>query len=319
MAGKRVFRLFGLAFLMAGATYCCVVTLAKRQAVSSAASRHGKIYLSYVQAVGRARKNSPDAAADGAAAAADPSMAGISPYWLALRDVRREFPSYRTNVLLQDTPDGDRERKILETLKNRPRDSMVSDEENGWARSFYALPTRNTAVLQVASDVQEELSGWESAALVIGACVFVALFAFGWLAMRVLGAARSEPQLAVQPSAVAGFRETTEQIGGVIAELQANLAALERRPPPIRIEVAQELDELAAQIRMLALNGSIEAARSPEAYRVFHVLMQEINHLATHSRKRIKELSLPAPAAESSSEASAQPSPVSGTAVRRVG
>ncbi len=311
--GKRFLKLFLFALVLGNITYYCVWMLARRQVVTNAASHHSKVYTAYVQAVERARKTpdtAPGSTATGLSAAANTSgndgggetvsadgatntLSAVSPFWGALREVRRQFPHLRVAVVLQGTVDGDRDRKVLDVLRARARDWVYNDTQDGWARSFYSLPTKNTAAFQVVSDVRDDLSSWETTAGVMGGYAFILLFAFGWFWTRALDEAeQAVPVAANGPvrSKINVLQQTAGEVGQVLAELQEELALIEAQSTGANPDVIKAIDDMTSQIRLLAVNGSIEAARSADAYRVFHVLMQEINQLATQCRTQLKSV-----------------------------
>lgn len=321
--GKRFLKLFIFALLMGNVTLYCVGIVARRQVMTNSISHHNKVYTAYLQAVERARKvvsipqpgaPSPEASGEGEltkpesenAEARDPKPS-VSPYWVALRDVRRQFPFYRLNVALQGATDGERDKRVLDLLKNRPRGWNLTDETEGWARTFYVLPTRNVAAFQVVSYVRDDLNEWENTAILIGIYAFLLLFAFGWFWTRALDdSAAAVPD---QPFGSSGYRaemrERIAALGAAAREMESVLGELLRSVDEAERAIGElagsgavaALDEIVAQVRLLALNGSIEAARSPEAYRVFHVVMHEINQLATQARdllKGVAERSVPA-------------------------
>lgn len=276
--GKRFLKLLIFALIMANVTMYCVGVLARRQVIESAITHHNKVYTTYLQYVERYRKMSEST---------DKELpSGVSHYWLALREVRKQFPLFKLDVVLQGNAVGERDRKILEIFKNKPRGWSLTDETEGWARTFYVLPTKNISAFQAVSFVRDDLSAWEYTAMLIGGYSFVLLIAFGWFWTRGF----DEPQSAANEKEIqtrlAAVGAVVDEIGAVINELRV---ALEKAPDS---EVVNTLDELASQIRMLSVNGSIEAARSADTFRVFHVMMQEINHLATQSRELLKTIDL---------------------------
>lgn len=286
--GKRFLKLLIFSLIMANVTMYCVGVMARRQVVNNAINHHNKVYTAYLQAVERMRK--PNDSIE------KKSDVAVSPYWTALREVRKQFPFFKLNVVLQASAVGERDRKVMDVLKARPRGWSLTDETEGWARSFYVLPTKNTAAFQVVSFVRDDISAWEYTAIMIGVYSFVLLFAFGWFWTRALADASEVPVPVATQAAVTReemIRERIAAINALMAEFETVLkdlhASLEKAPSQ---EVIQALDEIASQIRMLAVNGSIEAARSADSYRVFHVMMQEINQLATHSRELIKAVDL---------------------------
>ncbi|MBI3541849.1 MAG: methyl-accepting chemotaxis protein [Deltaproteobacteria bacterium] len=320
--GKRFLKLFIFALLLGNLTFYCVGMLAKRQVVANAVSRHNKIYTAYLQAVERARKGGTDtetlgdapgeaakpATPTGAATAAQPGpvvgpapapttavappkAAPISPYAIALHELRRQFPYYKVDVVAPGTPEGERERRVIEVLKTRSSGWMVSDSQEGWARSFYVLPTKTVAALEVQSDVRDDFGAWETTTAIIAGYAFLLLLAFGWFWTRALEDSNSATIGEGTPEVrrkIAAIQGVTAEVGNVLGEVKAELAALQARQGGAAPEALRNIDDLAAQIRLLAVNGSIEAARSADTYRVFHVLMQEINQLATHLRAQLK-------------------------------
>ena len=122
----------------------------------------------------------------------------------------------------------------------------------------------------------------------IAACLFLFSVVSGWVWARVLGRVVSRKAENDQ------FKEEVNQRVRAINELAREMGAeIERLQAPVaqaHAETIRQLDEMAAQVRVLAVNGSIEAAKSPEAYRSFHVILQEINQLATQSRELLKKL-----------------------------
>ncbi|MBI3555328.1 MAG: methyl-accepting chemotaxis protein [Deltaproteobacteria bacterium] len=338
--GKRFLKLFIFALLLGNITYYCVWMLARRQVVTNAANHHSKVYNAYVQAVERARKSPvPEAqgapgvpageavAPDGATSA----LSAISPYWGGLREVRKQFPHLRVAVVLQGTVDGDRDRKVLDVLRTRARDWVYNDTQDGWARSFYSLPTKDASAFQVVSDIRDDLAGWETTAGVMGGYAFILLFAFGWFWTRALDeAGQAVPVIKFLNQA----SQATGEVAVVLAELQREMAAIEASDAAggLNPDVIKAIDDMTSQIRLLAVNGSIEAARSADAYRVFHVLMQEINQLATQCRAQLKNVDAgkgsysgvrrkldQLQARVSGDEEVGQPRSAAGTAFRRVG
>jgi hypothetical protein len=276
---KRVVKLLVFAFLTGNLTYYCVASISRRQIFGNSAAHHGKIYAAYLQAVERARQvNTPQ-----------PNLQEqpVSPYWKALRDVRSQFPFYRLNVVIKEAVQDEHEKNIISILKNRPKGWTATDEKDGWVRSYFALPTKNAAAFQVSSYVKEDLSSWEGAAVLIGAYAFALLFVFGWFWTRAL----DENTLSGE------VRSKMSQIDAVLGEVGQALNHLKhekkKEGPASKSfrdeETLRTLDELLAQVKLLAVNGSVEAARSTESYRVFHVLMQEIGQLATRARELVKE------------------------------
>lgn len=261
-------KLLVAALIIANATMYGVGVLARRQVMSNAISQHNKVYLAYLQTVERMRK--------GEVTGAKSPDTGVSPYWLALRELRKQFPYFKLNIEFQASAVGERDRKVMEVLKSHARGSSLSDQAGGWARSFYVLPTKNVAALRVTSLVRDDLNAWETTAKMIGGGIFMLLLAFGWLSSR-------------KPKYEAEIQQRIQGIKAIMSELDAVMmelvSAMEKLPGQ---DAVKALDEMASQIRMLAVNGSIEAARSADTYRIFHVMMQEINQLATHSRELIK-------------------------------
>ncbi|MEW6056373.1 MAG: methyl-accepting chemotaxis protein [Bdellovibrionota bacterium] len=303
---KRFVKLFLFALLMGNVTLYCVGMLARRQVMDTAIRHHNKVYTAYLQTVERSRKPAAQSAsaadasvesniepkADGASKTeasklTEANSVANSPYWLALRETRRQFPYHRVNVVLDGAVDAEAERRIFEVLKNRPRGWTVTDEAEGWARTFYVLPSRNTAALQVTSYVRDDIREWENTALLIGAYGFFLLFAFGWFWTRALDDAAGDSresgsgedfQNAVRGQ-LSSIQTLSTEIGASLDELSRNVDAVHQK--------SSNLDEMLVQIRLLAINGSVEAARNAESYRVFHVIMQEINQLAASSRELV--------------------------------
>lgn len=273
--GKRFLKLLIFALIMANVTMYCVGVLARRQVIDNSINYHNKIYMTYLQYVERYRKMSESGEKE--------LPSGVSHYWLALRELRKQFPLSRLNVVLHSTAVSDRDRKVLEVFKNKPRGWSLTDETEGWARTFYVLPTKNISAFQVVSFVREDLNAWENTAMMIGGYAFILLFAFGWFWTRGFDESSNAQEISARLAAASAV---VDEIGVVINDLRI---ALDKAP---NADVVKTLDELASQIRMLAVNGSIEAARSVDTFRVFHVMMQEINHLATQSRELLKNIDL---------------------------
>ena len=169
----------------------------------------------------------------------------------------------------------------------------------------------------------------------MGGYAFMLLFAFGWFWTRALDEAGQ-----IVPTSVAGpvrakinvLHQTAGEVGTVLAELQEELALIEAHATGANPDVIKAIDDMTSQIRLLAVNGSIEAARSADAYRVFHVLMQEINQLATQCRAQLKTVEAGKSAYSgmrrkidqiqarvNGEEVTGQPRSGAGTAFRRVG
>lgn len=318
-SGKKLLQLFIFALLMGNISLYCVGMTAKRQVMANAMTQHYKIYAAFLQAVERARKPATDpqqnidmAEAD-ISATDDSTTANPSPYWSALKEMRRQFPYYRVAMLVQGGVDADADKKIFEMLRTRPRGWSITDENDGWARSFYTLSAHNTAALQVVSYVKDDLNAWEKTALMIGVYSFALLLIFGWLSMRGYEETSNTSATTLAPveNAQAATTESAPRneqlkeeirrrltlIQDVLREMDTAFAGmhqaienLEKHKTSPDDGVLKTLDEMVAQVRLLAVNGSIEAARSADTYRVFHVIMQEINQLATHSRELMKTL-----------------------------
>ncbi len=79
-------------------------------------------------------------------------------------------------------------------------------------------------------------------------------------------------------------------MGPVIEEMKSALEELERRSHFADSPLVRSLEDVAGQIHLLAVNGSIEAVRSAETQRVFQSLMQDMNQLAMKSRRIIGKL-----------------------------
>ncbi|MFN8110658.1 MAG: methyl-accepting chemotaxis protein [Thermoleophilia bacterium] len=77
-------------------------------------------------------------------------------------------------------------------------------------------------------------------------------------------------------------REAMLQIAASSAEVTAAIGALEERSGQIA-GIVDEVETIAQQTRMLALNASIEAARAGDAGRGFAVVADEVQELATRS------------------------------------
>jgi len=288
-SARRVLKLFIFALLMANVSLYCVGTLARRQVIANATNQHSKLYMEYLQAVERARSvdtskeqvnNNKDK--DQGDVEQGEIIGKLSPYWFALREVRKQFPFYKMHILLPTTADSERDKKILDLFKQRPKGWSLSDESEGWARTFYVLPTKNIAAFQVVSYVRDDLKTWEWASVSIAAYSFALLFAFGWFWTRSLE----------EPNRSRHIKSKLRAMDALVAEMGISLSQLEQRATEhqaLSPKALQALDELSAQIRLLAVNGSIEAARSAESYRVFHVIMQEINQLASQSRDLLKD------------------------------
>lgn len=302
----RFLKVFVSALVIGVLTGGCVRMLARRQVLNSATSRQGKIFTEFMQASERNRKSLPtlnvQTGQESATSetASEPTASSESPYWAALREVRKQFPYFSINLVLQGTPDGDRERTVLEVLKSRSREWAYNDEREGWARTFFVLPTRNTAALHVQSDVRDDLFAWDVTAGLLGFYVFGALFTLCWV-----WSGGSPSNLAFRRDinrTVQAFHKTTVDVGHTITDLKANLLQLQLRQTGVGSEKLKNLDDMAAQIRLLAVNGSLEASRSPENFRVFQILMQEINQLASQIRSELKPEGVPAEKAHQNTE-----------------
>lgn len=283
---KRFLMLAIFSLVAGNITLYTVGYLARTRVAAGAIGHHSKVFQAYLQALDREA-----AKADG--------TAGTS-YWSALREVRRQFPQNRVNIILQGSLESEKEPRIFETLRNRPRGWRFTDEDDGWSRSFFVLPTKNTAALQVVSYVRDELKEWQDTALTLGVYSFLLLFLFGWFWTRALdqpvgvaGAAAPEVR-----RRLAALNDAVEQMGNVLAEMQAAVEAAEKRTREVQPGVIGALDEMAAQIRLLTVNGSIEAARDAEAHRAFHVILTEINRISEHSRRLLRKLKGPEPELE---------------------
>ena len=145
---KRFVMLSFFALLAGYSATIMVQTLATNQVRGSARLQHSKVYSSYERAVDRHRKllgtaqegmqiQSMVSALNNEKPAATRTPE-TSPWWLALHDVRKEFPSLRISVLVQNAQTSADVLHFLERVKDKPRGYSASDEEKGWNRSnFY--------------------------------------------------------------------------------------------------------------------------------------------------------------------------------------
>lgn len=297
--GKRFLKLFLFALLLGDLTYYCVSMLAKQQLIHNVVRRHDRIYYSYLQVFEQLRRlpsteSSVTASAPAQAAkdsGADPSLGGDqanSAYWSALRELRRQNPQMRLDIIVQGTVGAEREARVMEALRAHMRDWLVTDEREGSVHSFYLLPTRVFAAFQVTTDAREDFAAWERTSIVMGGYAFILLLAFGWFWTRALD--EGDVASRVSKDKIREIYRVMSEISAALEGLQNSLADLEREQGRGIGERLRGLNDNLAQIRLFAVNGSIEAARSAETYRVFSVLMQEINQLATSMRDQVKAL-----------------------------
>lgn len=284
--GKKFLKLLVSSAFFAGVTWVCINAVARKQVIANAVGRHHGAYTAFNGYLEKSKQQA-------SASTEEPKKKASAHYWAALNEVRKLYPEYRVEIIVQPKTDSPAtaSAEIWEKLRSRPFGWLVADEAGGWARSFYVLPTKNTAALWISSDVSVELAGWKVPLALFSLYVFSMLAAYGWLwaqreseaAERIVAAQREEVL-----KLVAGMQQTLGEFEAVLGDLRSNVAVLELRGPFPNGDAFKSLEDLIAQIRVLAVNGSIEAARSAESYRVFHALMQEINQHATQARETIK-------------------------------
>ena len=267
---QRVAKLFSFALLLANLTMYGVNTIAKKQVIKNTVSQQTRIYNAFLTTVEKYKVGKTT------------QLEKASPYWSALRVLRLQYPQYRLVILSSDSEAAKLEEKVVSRLRNKPKGHNFTDEVDGWTRTFYLLPTREFAALQVVTYTRDDLSAWGEAAALIGAYAFVLLLAFGWFWTRSLTSNSSEHS--EQP--------TRNQIAAVKAVLDEMAVMIERvRSDLMRIAASGSVPDFSItfdQIRALVINGSIEAARNVDAYRVFHVILNEINLLALRARDQVQ-------------------------------
>lgn len=85
---KRLLKLFLFALILANISMYCVGILARKQVLNSTVSMHQKIYTAFMQSVEAAKLTR------------NKENQSISPYWVALADIRKQFPFQKLNIVL---------------------------------------------------------------------------------------------------------------------------------------------------------------------------------------------------------------------------
>lgn len=285
--------------------------MAGQQVSASARATHARVYAAYEKAVDRNRRlvgtakqglqiqnmlsnlNGGHEGQAGQQASAHgtpekPAPAASSPWWMALQDLKKEFPSLRIGIIVKSP--------VLDSIKNGPRGFTVSNDDSGWARSYFLLPTRNAAALTVSSFTKQELAYWRDQSVRLGIYTFLIFMAFGWFWMRALqdsenrAAALPREQQALVAAKIAEIRATLAAMATLTEDLRHGVRDAERVADLSTNPILKGIEESVNHIHLLAINGSLESLRSPDAQRVFHELLQEINQLSLKSKRLIGKL-----------------------------
>lgn len=270
---KRFLKLLVFALLMGNVTFYCVEQLARKQVLISANQHHVKIYTAFMQAIERTHRSNRGEAT--------PS------YTDALYELKKQFPFHRMNVLTQDDARFEKDKRTLEMLKNRPSGWSLITEEDGWASTYYSLPA--AAALEVTSYIRDDDKAWQWMAGVIGGYAFFLLLAFGWFWTRALADAEAEAAAAPEflKAKVAAMDALLAAMRSTLIEIRVSVDELERHHGAAA--TFEALTEITSHVQLLSINGSVEAARSAESYRVFHVLLEEIHRLSTEAATLLRD------------------------------
>jgi hypothetical protein len=285
-SGKRMLVLLIFALLFGNISFYLVDRAANRQIEKSFTLSHAKVYQSYLQFVERAKKeinlsnNGPQPYTPGVGT----NTLSQSPYWLALREMKKTFPQHRINVVLENSLETDVDRKLFEVIRNKPKGWTTNVEVDGWIRSVYVLPTRDIAALEVVSYLRDEVTAWQDVSIFSSLFGFTLFFAFGWFWTRSLQHTAGDVRVHLK-----GLGQTSQQIGDLLTKTEHILRGLANgatanNQPAMNL---QDLRDALNQIKLLAVNGSLEAGRSGELGKMTLLIMSEINHLANTAKEKI--------------------------------
>ncbi len=295
---KRFVMLSFFALLAGYSTTAMVQILATNQVRGSARLQHAKVFLAYERAVERHRKLLGTAqegmqiqnmvSALNSERAVAPRTPEASPWWLGLHDVRKEFSSLRIGILVRNAQSSPDALHLLERVQNKPRGYSASDEEKGWNRSFFLLPTRNAAAFTVSSYVKDEVGFWKEGALKVGLCVVMLFLAFGWFWTRAQGdIVMNKTDIVAR---VGAMRMVADEMGLCLKEIQAAMAELKTDREQSGGALSRGIAECVDHIHLLAVNGSLESLRTAETQRMFHGLLQEINQQSLKCKRLAAKL-----------------------------
>lgn len=275
--GKRllVLAIFALAW---GNVVCYSVGFfARRNFLETVVNQHQKTYSNFIQTLDRSDSNDE-----------------------AIGEIQRQFPQYKIEVIENESAVGSDEKEVLTFLKNRPKGWRHTEEVDGWARSFFVMPQSNDeeslTAFRVVSYVRDDLQNWQKLAINLGIYSFFFFVLFGWFWSRAVdftaqkSLEEEQRRVGEISQKLVALNRIAEEIGKVVGELRVAVQRVEVLAGGSQTGVVHALEEISGQIRLLALNAAVEASRSPESYRVFGVLTQEISALSERSRELLTKI-----------------------------
>lgn len=297
--GKR-FIILAIFSLMAGNIVAYVVgSLAEKQLRETTVVSHGKIFSLFNELLEQEKKTTtttlPVSDAVNTVAQNDALSPDFEPsltasFWGALKEVRKQFPSNKAGLITDATADNEREKKILTLLKNRPKGWKFTELEDGWLRSYFVLPTKSVSSFEVVSYVRDELQAWKSTAVWLGLFTGLIFLAFGWFWSRALD---QRPVNAVAfahvDERIEGITRVIHEMGVVLVEMEVSLEQAQRSSFILPTEKATQIAEYLSQMKMLVVNGTIEAGRTNGAGKIFVTIFQELAKSIESTRVLLKD------------------------------
>ncbi len=297
--GKRFLVLCIFALIAGNITLYVTGYFSRKRVQENSTKQHLRIFQTYLETVEKHRRESQPASIH-----EDPSTSQqspeseVSPYWKALVEIRKQFPQNKVSILIPESAQIDSDKKVFEILKNKPRGWQFTDESDGWARTFFVLPTKNATALQVIAYIKDELQEWQNTALLLGVYSFVLFLFFGWFWTRAGGSSIGNKLLNIEEHTskdlvqkkIQAIQMVFEEMSHTVFQVKSSLEHLGKSTNQTQKAIFDTIDEMILQIKNLTVNGLIEAARNAESYRVFHVIFDEISLLAVNARDLLKQL-----------------------------
>jgi hypothetical protein len=306
---KRLVMLLLFSLVAANSVYFSSNEAAKTRVSQNAQLTHFKIYRHYELAVERHKKklevlnqgNQLQSAIkslnDGSQENEDvqlKSKPAASSWWLALNDLKKEYPDKKVTILVKNAGNTAKDKNILESITNKPRGFTITEQDADWVTSHFVLPTKNLAVISINSYVRDQLQSWNSFSMQLSVWVFILFMVFGWFWTRAQEDANAlsdrvkremqehiHEKLQLIKEVISKvdsiLRNTTESLDGLYSENQSNQG-----------ELTKNLEEVLNQIHLLAINGTIESLKNEVKSTLFQGLLQEINQNALRAKRLLE-------------------------------
>lgn len=295
--GKRFIVLAIFALLSGNIVAYVVGAAAEKQVKDAALGAHGKIFSVFNEVIEQEKKATPatpesmSTVSQNDALNPDFEPSLTASFWSALKETRRQYSNFKTGLITEASADNEREKKILSILKNKPKAWKFSELEDGWLRSYFVLPTKTVSAFEVISYVRDDLQTWKSTALWLGFFAGFIFLAFGWFWSRALDQKHHFASYENLPTdeKISNIAGVVQEIASLITQMETDLELTEKSVFILTKDKANQISEGLSEIKMLILNGTIEAGRNAAMAKTFLPIFQELGKSIEKARQQLKE------------------------------